>query len=298
MKKKICTLALAALISVSAVSGGFVYAGEAEETEAAAAAESEESEAAGENTNYVSGTRYAKPVPDMPIYDDETDKFFENSVFIGDSLMVGFQRYCQSKGSGYFGSPLFLAATSFSLLQAVGPVTSSTLHPYYQGEKLSVEDSIAKSGADRAFLFFGMNDLGWTTPDKTVDEYNTLIYRIHEKAPDTKIYIIGATYIYAPAQKPQSGYTNANLRIFNDKMYSYCQNYDYLEFINIGDRLIDSTDGLQYKYTSDKYVHMTTEGYDVWVKVLRAYAKDFMAAEEAAASAEAQETEETQEAEE
>ncbi len=283
MKKKICTLALAAVFSATAVSGSFVFA---DEGTAAEAQEETAEDTVSVNTNYVAGTRYAKPIPDMPIYDSETDKFFENSVFIGDSVMVGFQRYCLTKGSGYMSDPLFLATTSFSLMQAIGPVTSSTLHPVYQGEKLSVEDAIAKSGAERAFLFFGMNDLGWTTPEKTVEEYNTLIFRIHEKAPDTKIYIIGATYIYAPGQKPESGYTNVNMRKFNDMMYSYCQNYDYIEFINIGDRLIDSTDGLKKEYTSDNYVHMTTAGYDVWVKVLRAYAKDFMAAEAAAETTE------------
>ncbi|MCD7778389.1 MAG: SGNH/GDSL hydrolase family protein [Clostridiales bacterium] len=236
------------------------------------------------NNNYVAGTSYAKAVPDMPIYDEETDKFFENSVFYGDSLTVGFGRYCEALGEGFFCNPLFLASTSFSLKQAIGPVTDTTLHPTYGGEKLSPEDTIVKTGAEKVFLFLGMNDLVWTDPTTTLDEYNTLIFRIHNKSPEAKIYIIGATYIYAPGQRFENGDTNANLRIFNDALYSYCENYDYLEFINIGDRLIDSTDGLKSEYTSDNYVHMTAEGYDVWIKVLRSYAKYFTAVEAAEAS--------------
>ncbi|MCD7904739.1 MAG: GDSL-type esterase/lipase family protein [Clostridiales bacterium] len=256
MKKKIFAVFLAAFFSVSALTRGTALG----DTGAAA-------------------VTYTKPIPDMPVYDSETDSFFENSVFCGDSLMQGFEMYCQYRGEGFLSDPLFLAAASFSLKQAIGPVTSSTLHPLYQGEKLSVEDSIAKCGAEKAFLFYGMNDLVWTEPEDAVEEYNTLIFRIHNKAPDAKIYIIGATYIYAPAQRFSSGYTNENMRIFNDTMYKYCQNYDYIEFINIGDRLIDETNGLRSEYTSDNYVHMTMAGYDVWVKVLRAYARDFTADE-------------------
>lgn len=256
MKKKIFAVFLAAFFSVSALTRGTALG----DTGAAA-------------------VTYTKPIPDMPVYDSETDSFFENSVFCGDSLMDDFKRYCMAKGSGFLSEPLFLAATSFSLMQAIGPVTSTILHPLYQGEKLSVEDSIAKCGADRAFLFFGMNDLEWTTPEKAVEEYNTLIFRIHNKAPETKLYIIGLTYIYDSAQKYDSGFTNENMRIFNDTMYQYCQKYDYIEFINIGDRLIDGTNGLKSEYVSDGIEHMTTAGYDVWTKVLRAYAKDFTAAE-------------------
>ncbi len=229
------------------------------------------------NNNYVEGCRYAKPIPDIDIYDTETDPFFENSVFIGDSLMEGFKTYCLYRGEGFLSSPLFLTSKSLSLRHVLKPLSESSRHPYYMGEKMLIEDAILKSGAEKAFMIFGTNDMVGLTPEETLSEYNDFIYRIHKKAPDVKIYIIGATYIYTSGQKP--GFTNENLRKFNDAMYAYCQNYDFLEFINIGDRLIGADDGLKAEYCSDSYVHMTTEGYDVWVKVLRAYAKDFMSRE-------------------
>ncbi|MCD8090458.1 MAG: GDSL-type esterase/lipase family protein [Clostridiales bacterium] len=226
------------------------------------------------NNNYVEGCRYAKPIPDIDIYDTETDPFFENSIFIGDSLMEGFKQYCLYRGEGFLSSPLFITSISLSLKHLLKPLSDSSKHPYFMGEKMLVEDAVAKSGAERVFMIFGTNDMVGLTPEETAAEYNDLIYRIHKNAPDVKIYIIGATYIYSSGQKP--GFTNENLRKFNDAMYKYCQNYDYLEFINIGDRLIGADDGLKAEYCSDSYVHMTTEGYDVWVKVLRAYARYFM----------------------
>lgn len=239
-----------------------------------------ETPATAPNTTYVEGCRYTKPIPDISADDTSTDSFFENSVFAGDSLMQGFALYCQYKGNGFLGSPVFLASKSFSLREALTPVTETSRHPYYQGQKMLIEDAIAAANADRAFLLFGTNDMVGLTPEQTIKEYNDLIYRIHKYSSDTKIYIIGATYIYSSGQKP--GFTNENLRKFNDSMYEYCQNYDYLEFINIGDRLIGTDDGLRAEYCSDNYVHMTSAGYEVWTKVLRAYAKDFMTIENTA----------------
>ncbi len=230
------------------------------------------------NNKYVAGTRYGKPIPDIDVNDPETDSFFENSLFLGDSLMVGFGSYCKWKGSNFMGGPLVLAVQSFTLKNANGPVTEGSLHPYFMGEKMRLEDIVVKSGVNKVFLFFGINDMVGLTAEQTEKEYNDLIYRIHEKAPSVKIYIIGTTYIVPNRQK--NGFTNVNLRKLNDDMYKYSLNYDYVEFINIGDRLVDSTDGLNVNYSSDKYVHLTTEGYDVWAKVLKTYAKDFMAKEQ------------------
>ncbi len=225
------------------------------------------------NNNYVAGTRFAKPIPDIDINDTSTDVFFENSAFFGDSLMEGFGRYCEAKGNGFLGSPLFFAVKSFSLNQAIKPLSESVIHLVWQGKEMLVEDIIAQTGVKRAFLFFGINDMVGLTPDETINEYSILLYRIHTKAPDCKIYILGPTYMYNASQR--ENLNNKNLREFNNKMYNFCEGYDYMEFINIGDRLIDGSDGLQQQYSSDSYVHVTSQAYDVWVKVLRAYALYF-----------------------
>lgn len=75
---------------------------------------------------------------------------------------------------------------------------------------------------------------------------------------------------------------NANMKIFNEKMAVYTENYDYAEFIDIGGSLTDEKGNLKQEYASDGYVHLSSEGYDIWTKVLRSYAKKFMSAETAA----------------
>ncbi len=231
---------------------------------------------------------YPLAVPDMPVYDSETDGFFKNSAFVGDSIMLGYKMYCQSKGEGFLGEPLFLASGSFSLWQSVSPVTEESLHPEYNGEKRLVEEAVAESGSDRVFISLGTNDLGWISPEDCAENYNNLIFRIHTKAPNAKIYIIGLTYMYDSSQK--ENLNNENMRALNDKMREYAESYDYVKFINIGDRLIDENGGLKPEYTSDNYVHISSEGYDVWTKVLRAYARDFTAEEAAEAEAALQQT--------
>ena len=89
---------------------------------------------------------------------EKINKYYGESVFVGDSVMLGFSDYCEYKGEGFLGDPYFLVAGSFSLYHALSD-SSNAILPLFRGEKTKIEDAVSQmNDVKRIFLFFGIND--------------------------------------------------------------------------------------------------------------------------------------------
>ena len=198
----------------------------------------------------------------------DTDGFFKNSVFIGDSVLQGFQIYVNSKGSGYLDHVKVTGVVSYSLIAATQE--NSKYHPLYKGKHIPPEKYVKVLGAKKVFLSFGINDIQNTgNPSYTYDKYKELINNIRKVNPDVKIYILSTT----PPMKGSKNYVNyaKNLRALNELMKKYCDSTD-CDYIDIASYL-QTTDGyLRSDLCSDKFVHQTIAAYAIWDKVLRTYA--------------------------
>ena len=211
---------------------------------------------------------------DYFVFEPDADSFFQNSVFVGDSVMMGYRNYCMNQEPEFLGEPEFLVLGSYSLRMALSPVSKDSIHPIYQGEQRRIWDSIAMTGAKRIFLCFGLNDLGMETVELATSNYIELITKIKEVNPDVEIFVISTTYMKAESQLEDLN--NTNIRLLNDAVKEYCKTTQEAGFINIADFLIGEDGGLKEEYCSDNYVHQTNAAYEVWTKVLRAYASGWI----------------------
>lgn len=209
------------------------------------------------------------PSADYFIMTEEADKFFEHSVFIGDSVMMGFRNFVMGQPAGFLGGPEFLVSGSFSVRMALNEISKDTIHPIYQGEQRYIWDSISMMGAEKVFLFFGLNDIGMEGVDGACENYLTVIEKIQEVNPNVSIYVISTTNMLTGSEKGKLN--NENIRLLNEKMKEYCET-GAAEYIDIANFLIGEDGGLKKELCSDDYVHQTYAAYEIWTKVLRGYA--------------------------
>lgn len=210
------------------------------------------------------------PKETQAVYDGtKEDSFFANSVFVGDSVMMGFRNYILKQEDGFLGNPEFLVSGSYSLWNALNPVSEKTIHPVYQGEQRMIWDSMALMGVDKAFLLFGLNDIGMLSVDVTYENYLKVFDAIYEVNPEISIYVLSTTNIYSGSEV--GTLNNENVRLLNQKVRNHCENSKE-EFIDITDYLIDENGYLKEEYCSDQYVHQTPAAYNIWVQVLREFA--------------------------
>lgn len=206
------------------------------------------------------------------------DSFFEHSVFVGDSLTVGFETYCNSHSDSIASdSTYFLAkegGSAFAAVSSKALTTHAKVMPKYQGTLQLIEDSIAQiNDIKKVFICFGMNDLTSSTPEKFLNNFTTLINRILEKSPEVDIYVLSIPCIVTDVQSGEL--SNSSIQAANMLLETTCQEKNW-GFINTTEYLMNNNLAICDEYSSDGFIHENTSAYRIWTKVLRNYAYESM----------------------
>lgn len=207
------------------------------------------------------------------------DSYFNDAVFIGDSISYGFELYVTEKranGETVLGEAQFLTSGSLSYGNSLWDVSDESVHPTYNGEKMKLEDAIAQIKPGKIFILLGTNDVALYGVEQTVANADTEISRMLEASPGADIFIMSTTPKYSPAESDVDGaLNNADIDALNVAMRQFAVEKGY-NFMNIAPLFKDETGGLAADYCSDKEgmgIHFTSAAYDIWLNFLYSYGK-------------------------
>lgn len=202
------------------------------------------------------------PILKAPDYENVDAGFFDDAVFVGDSISLKLSRF----HGGRLGNAQFLVQSSFSVYNAIYDLMPTT----YRGrEYRNLEDALAATGAKKIFIMLGINDIGIFGVDQTLENWRVLFDLIQQACPDAQIYIQSVTPMWTGSERKKL--TNSNIHTYNFLLRFLAEEYGF-GYIDIAPYLQDCTGGLAKVYSSDQYVHITEEGVAVWVSALRAFA--------------------------
>ena len=205
-----------------------------------------------------------EPVLLPPAYQSVSNAFFNDVVFVGDSITEGLRNYCQWNGGGLSGAT-FLTRVSYGVYNEL----YGGFHVVYNDVSMPIEDAIAATGKSKLFIMLGINDIGGSGVDKTISYWPELLTRIRNKNPELQICIQTILPVYTGNE--YKGVNNANVRSYNTKLKKIAEEQG-CKFLDVCQYLVDGTGGLAKAYTSDKYVHLSNDGFKTWIKVLYAFA--------------------------
>ena len=212
-------------------------------------------------------------LPEGPRADDS---YFDDAVFIGDSVTLMLQYYAmkqRAEDPNFLGKANFLTAGSFSYRHAVTAVTEASIHPTYNGTKMLVEDAISQMGAKKIYIMLGMNDIANKNYTQTMENVQTLVSRVLAKNPDAQFYFESVTPRMANSE--HSYLNNEMIRGFNELLSEYAAENGYY-FVNIYAGICDENGALPAQYCSDPVseggngmgIHFTYDGCKVWTDYL------------------------------
>lgn len=262
-RQKIWCAAIAAAVMVGSYPGGYVKAVSKDpaqknevQTESTATEETEEPEKTAE---------------------EKLAEYYDNSVFIGDSIMLGFRNY-SAKAETFVHDIDFLAAGSYSAGNAMKPVAGKNVHPMYKGKKYQVWDAVPLIGSERAFILLGMNDVSPLGLEGARDTYKEVIEKIEEKSPGIEIHIISVTYTLKGQGKGKLN--NTNIGKYNVLLQEMAKENGW-GYIDLCTPISDGEGNLKEEYCSDGFVHLSKSAYAVWEEELIRYAEEQFAGQEA-----------------
>lgn len=203
------------------------------------------------------------------------DYYFNDAVFVGDSVSAGLQNYViyrRSLGEEHLmGEARFLAITNYNLYTASRDFNPNANNYTYQGVAMTLENCLAAMGAGSAYVMLGLNDWAATNVNTCIKEYRTAIGKILEANPGIDLVIEMCTPITSNGET--SNLHNAGMDEFNARLRELCDELG-VGWVDVATPLKGADNCLVKEYSSDDYVHMTNSGLRVWINTLRTYARE------------------------
>lgn len=203
---------------------------------------------------------------------DSAADFFDDAVFVGDSVSLGLRNYVSSRrnsGKDCLGSAQFLVAGSMGYCNSRGKIGSKdAVHPKYKGKEVTIEEGVALTGAKKVFIMLGLNDFCIYPLDESMKNVKKTVDAIKEKNPGAKIYIQSVTPVISA--KERGKFNNDTIDAFNSALRMTADECG-CEFVDIAPLMKDSGGCFRDDYCSDpedQGVHMNSTGSQAWIEYL------------------------------
>lgn len=195
-------------------------------------------------------------VPEVPALTPMDDEWWENTMFLGDSLTHGLSLY------GGFKVPTYYYNTGMSVFN----VASRTLE-CSKGGTATLTGALTAKNWDRVFILLGINEI-WSGNDSYIASYSTLIDTVRTYAPNAEICIQTLLPV-SRAKDAEGSFTRSAVRRRNEALWQLAVEKECL-IVNIHSALADSEDFLPAAATWDG-VHLNSDRYRLWVDYVRSF---------------------------
>jgi hypothetical protein len=204
----------------------------------------------------------------------EFDSYFDDAVFVGDSITKTFRNYVTAKresDGGCLGDAKFLGVINMSALRAAkNRINDDGINFISRGSARPFSEAVRATGAKKVFILFGVNELVWCRWDDETKAFERLIELVHSVEPDAEIVIqalLPITKRYCGSLGLEIGTWNS----YNDVLREMCER-NGVAFLSFAEQLMDSDGYLKEAYSSDRQYHLNGQGNDIWIRALREYA--------------------------
>lgn len=186
------------------------------------------------------------------------DSFFSNSVFIGDSRMMGF------RNTSGITQGTFLTSVGLSTGAMSDQVIASS-----EGN-ISVYQGLSGRQYDKIYLMLGTNDLGYYPWENFKPGFSNIIQQFHKLQPDAIIYVCSVIYLDEAKTIATTSYNNNdNVRKVNGYQLEVCEELDYCYYLNLNEIFTNGYGSLIPEASSDG-IHL----YDDYCKQMLTYMKE------------------------
>lgn len=201
------------------------------------------------------------------------DRYFDDVLFIGDSLTRSLSNYVRglrAKNADFLGKAQFMGTVSMSVKNAcTNKAHSGGISFEYRGKAISLTDGIKTTGAKKAFIMLGLNDIGYRKWEDVQENFVTMIEIIRAECPDTEIVIFGVlpvTEHYCKSNHIKIARWNS----FNEILADICTTHE-VTFLNFAEKMMNEQGYLKTAYANGDF-HLKEAGEDIWIRAVRAYA--------------------------
>ncbi len=222
-----------------------------ESSESSSAEESSSSEPEPEEP----AVQFGQPLPENGRVRSE---YFDDAIFIGDSLTTGIQLY------NILPNTTVLASVGINL-DNIG--TKPVIGP--EGSQQTILAASRQHDANKIYIMLGANGLKGLGVDGTVKYYRSFLEDVRAAHPDAILYVQSILPINEQKFLANYGYsmTNAEIDECNAALLKMCGELQ-VYYVDVAEAIKDETGGLPAEFTTDG-LHFKGEYYNKWIDYLK-----------------------------
>jgi len=190
----------------------------------------------------------------------EPENFFDDTLLIGDSRMVGLFEYAEMENAEMF------AATGMSIYK----VLSAELP--VDGEKKNLEKVLTEKTYKKIYLMLGLNELGYDL-QQTVNKYEEVLQFIEGLQPETKLILLANMHVTEEKSLTDPVINNERINQLNKEIEELSKTGNR-RYQDINQKFDDENGNLEGERSNDG-VHIKAEGYEEEKEELIRGWKDF-----------------------
>lgn len=225
---------------------------QSESSSSEASSSSEESSSEPES----SAVAFGQPVPES---ERVTSAYFDDAVFIGDSLTTGIQLY------NILPDTTVLASVGININNIF---TNEVINDGNGGQQ-TILDAAKDIQPAKIYTMLGTNGLKGLGPEETVRYYRQLVQQLKADHPDSIIYVQSLMPINEEIFAANYGYelTNAEIDECNELLMQMAGEEE-VYFVNCAEAIKDENGELPAEFTTDG-LHFRGEYYNKWIDYLK-----------------------------
>ena len=225
---------------------------QSESSSSEASSSSEESSSEPES----SAVAFGQPVPES---ERVTSAYFDDAVFIGDSLTTGIQLY------NILPDTTVLASVGIN----INNIFTNEVISDGNGGQQTILDAAKDIQPAKIYTMLGTNGLKGLGPEETVRYYRQLVQQLKADHPDSIIYVQSLMPINEEIFAANYGYelTNAEIDECNELLMQMAGEEE-VYFVNCAEAIKDENGELPAEFTTDG-LHFRGEYYNKWIDYLK-----------------------------
>lgn len=185
----------------------------------------------------------------VPESDAVADSYFEDAVFVGDSLTAGLGNYEVMPAENVLAD----VGINLDTVQTTACISTSD-------GNITILDALKAKNPSKIYIMMGSNGIAWISPTDLAQKFETFLELVLQQNPDAIIYIESVLPVTAAKQAGDARYSNAAIQEYNQLLLELAEDKQvYFLDTYAAFSLEDGT--LSTEYAEVDGMHLKRTGY-------------------------------------
>lgn len=214
--------------------------------------------AAPQETTAAEMTTQTEPPADrvvnpVPASEKRSATYFNDCVFIGDSITQGLADYQLVPVQQVFAS----------IGMNLSKVMTETMTTTYG--KVTAAEAVRQAQPKKIYIMLGSNGIGWMKPEEMIREYTALLDALEDASPESQIYILSIPPVTAGREAASEGpISNAVVDSYNSALLALANEYQAY-YVDVNTALKGNDGKLPADQASADGIHFKKATYEVFL---------------------------------